>query len=478
MTKRKTTKAATKKVPPQAQEFVEAKPVQTPGSPRLSMGFLSDEQASVLNDYIRLYVGAAAPFPTDGSGVYMNRDRILLTQWYLDMAGYDLYDEVERDPQIAGVMMTRKLAVAGLSWRIKPSDEDDERSIEMAKQIEQRIRRIPSFFQDMVQLMDCVGKGFAWSEIIWGIDDDGWVVPFELLNRPQRRLQFDATTRWPKIRTQSNPFYGEPIEDKKHIIHRNAQLHESPFGDPIDQKIYWMWLFKRNVIKFWMQHAESTSSPIPLVKYPADITGEIKTEAMAVAKKIRVGSYGAYPENFSVEFAKADGSKSTGDTFEAFVRFADEQIAKSILGQTLTTEGSGSNGAGSRALGVVHNTVRQDIIEYDARALADTLTHTLVRWMCEFNFVGIRDIPHFEFILDEAADVVALSSAVANLTSAGKIVADEYIENVLGIQLDHEAMEEKKVNAAKLTTQLSGAKPDKEDDDATKGKPKIKQLEE
>ncbi len=427
--------------------------------------YLSNEEASVLTDLVRMYVGNALPYPAPSSGVYLNPDTILQRQTYLDFAGYDLYDQVELDPQVSAVLMTRKLAVAGLQWRIKPAS-DKPRDMRVAEVATEKLLQVPGLFQDLVELLDALGKGFAVSEVIWGVDRDGYVVPNEILNRQQRRFQFDATTRWLKVRKLDNAFYGDPVGPQKFIVHRNSQRYENPFGDALDQRLYWLWLFKRTVTKFWMNHAQSSSAPVPLVKIPAKSLQAVKTEALAVAEQIRSSAYGYIPADWDILWAESKNVATTADTYEKFIRWADEQIAKAVLGQTLTTEGSGSNGSGSRALGAVHNSVRGDIVLYDAKSLADTLSHTLLRWFCDLNFYNLQRYPSFEFVTEDSVDIVRTAQAIATLRNAGYKATREYVEKTMQIPLDEEEPMPKQLMPGQ-TVDENGQLITKDDDDET-----------
>ena len=129
--------------------------------------------------------------------------------------------------------------------------------------------------------MGALGMGYAVSEIIWQIEDGGIFIK-EILNRPQRRFQFDAVDRTLRIRTMEAPYYGLPVPDKKFIVHRCSNQWENPFGDAMLQNIYWMWLFKKTVIKFWMQHLQVGASSIPIVQHPNGASVALKNEALAV----------------------------------------------------------------------------------------------------------------------------------------------------------------------------------------------------
>jgi len=309
---------------------------------------LTLETASILTDYLRQYIGPISQTPTPGSGIFINWDRVLRTQTYQELAWYDMYDEVERDPHISGIMRTLKLATSSLEWRVAPADESG-RSKAIASFVETNLKQMRSFTQDLYELLDAEGKGFAVSEVVWEVDYETRVK--SLLNRPQRRFQFDAVTREPKLRTTANPYYGEDLPPRKFIVHRVSAKYENPFGDALDQSLYWMWLFKRTVIKYWMTHLDVASAPVPFVQHPANANKALKDEALAIASQMRRSGYGRLPDNFKIIWAESQSSAQTAASYEKFQDFCNAEMTKCVLGKVLTTEVSAKGGDGSMALG-------------------------------------------------------------------------------------------------------------------------------
>ncbi len=116
---------------------------------------------------------------------------------------------------------------------------------------------------------------------------------------------------------------------------------------------------------------------------------------------IRLGTdaAGIVPSSTMIEFIEANKTTSI-DLYENFARFADEQISKAVLGQTLTSD----SGGGSYAQSKTHNEVRHDLTAADAKALAVTIRRDIIRPLVEFNFGDGADIPFFEFDCREVED--------------------------------------------------------------------------
>jgi len=403
------------------------------------------ETASILTDYVRQYVGIPSTTPAPGSGIFINWDRVLQFQTYQDLAWYDLYDELERDPHIAGILRSRKLAVAGMPWDVLPGDVDPKAKRKkdgkdlpktpgqtQAEFVKEKLKNIDGFSQDIFELLGAIGKGFAVSEIDWL---PGGVGIAKIWNRPQRRFQFDAVSRTLKLRQIDNPYYGDPVRDKKFIVHRNGSMYENPFGDAVDQSLYWMWLFKKMVLKFWMKYNEVGMASIPIVTHPRTANVDVKNEALSIAEQIRSGAYGRLPADWGILWAEVKSSGMTGESYQKFIEFVNSEMTKCVKGEVLTTEGSGQSGSGSRALGQVHNDVRADITNFDCRGIEGTLNSSIIKWLVDFNFGEQESYPLFKFVPDEPQDKLDESQVVKNLHDAGFSAERDWVEQKFDIEL-------------------------------------------
>ena len=115
----------------------------------------------------------------------------------------------------------------------------------------------------------------------------------------------------------------------------------------------------------------------------------------------------------------------------AFVEYLDAQVSKAVLGQTLTTEMPRSGG--SRAAAQVHEGVRRDILNADAKRLAATLARDLVRPIVELNMGPQRQYPKIELGLPDDSDAKVFAEIVAMLADRGLRVRQKTILDKLGI---------------------------------------------
>ena len=116
----------------------------------------------------------------------------------------------------------------------------------------------------------------------------------------------------------------------------------------------------------------------------------------------------------------------------AMVRWADEAIARAILGQTLSTQAR-STGLGS-GVADMHERVREDIRDADARQVAATLTRDLIAPFAALNF-GIPPgrCPRLVFDTSEPDDIATYAQAIPALAAAGVRIPERWVRQRLGI---------------------------------------------
>jgi phage gp29-like protein len=333
----------------------------------------------------------------------------------------ELFEEMEeKDPHLFAQFQTRKNAVTGLDFEIIPfSDEEQDKII--AEFIQEQIESIENIEDIMTDLLDAIGKGFAVSEIMWGIDA-GHVVVNDIRNRHQKRFFWDGMDDSFKVRTAEHP-EGLTLPESKFILHRYKARSGHPSRAGVLRVVAWMYLFKNYDIKDWISFAEVFGLPLRLGKYQPGASEDEKRALMQALVQIGADAAGIIPDGTSIEFITTEKTSST-DLYERLARYCDEQISKAVLGQTLTSD----SGGGSFAQSKTHNEVRHDLTVADCKALASTLRRDLIRPLCIFNFGEDKRIPNLRFDCEEAGDLTQTANILATLIEkTGLKVPTSYI---------------------------------------------------
>lgn len=319
----------------------------------------------------------------------------------------ELFEEMEeKDPHLFSQLQTRKNAVTGLDFEIV-SFSDDERDKEIAEFVRQEIAGLEDVEDVIMDLLDAIGKGIAFSEIIWDYVD-GRVTIADIKWRHQKKFFWDQDDAL-KVRTVEAP-QGTLLPENKFVIHRYKARsgHASRAG--VLRVIAWMYLFKNYDLKDWVSFCEIFGMPLRLGKYNPSASEEDKQALMRALVQIGSDAAGIIPDGTEIDFKESNKATSI-NVYESLARYCDEQISKAVLGQTLTSD----SGGGSFAQSKTHNDVRHDLTVADCKALGATLRRDLIRPLVYFNFGESHRIPHLRFDCEEADDLTAAADIYAKL---------------------------------------------------------------
>lgn len=119
-------------------------------------------------------------------------------------------------------------------------------------------------------------------------------------------------------------------------------------------------------------------------------------------------------DDFDFEYVTPN-SQGIMDTFVKSIEAADKAKSTLILGQTLTTDASTS---GNRALGDIHNQVKQQILQADGDGLAGAIRSQILTWWAKYNFGSASLAPRPQWIAALPADLAAKAATMSALAKA------------------------------------------------------------
>lgn len=128
----------------------------------------------------------------------------------------------------------------------------------------------------------------------------------------------------------------------------------------------------------------------------------------------------------SVEIQTANTNGNASQTFETFDKNLERRIQKVILGQTLT---SGTDGAGSRALGDVHLEVQNSKYKADVRMIMPTI-QAIINALCDIN--GWER--HRVIIGEEKSLEEPKADRDVKLKNAGAVLTPQYFKREYGLE--------------------------------------------
>jgi hypothetical protein len=191
--------------------------------------------------------------------------------------------------------------------------------------------------------------------------------------------------------------------------------------------LFWPNFFKRNGVKFWLKFVERFASPKPTGKYPVGASPQQIKQLQEALIALSEDNEVAIPEGMLIEYLEA-AQTGTIDSYESLCSFMDAQISRAVLGETGTTDQSGSGG--SRARDEVGNEVRLEI----AKSVADSLSFTfnrLAAWITEYNVPGAI-APKIWRSFDEQEDLNGRSARDKTLFDLGYRLNQETVTSIYG----------------------------------------------
>lgn len=309
------------------------------------------------------------------------------------MEFYDLLQE--RDPQLNGLVVSRKNAVAGKPLSIQPLDLD-EKSKSLAEFIQYCIRRISNLQKAIYHLLDGVYRGVSVCEIRWGYDETNNIyLPIELVPIHGKKIGFDINFE-PMFYDPWNPELNyKKLSDypNKFIVHIPSINVIYPTLDGLFRPAALYSFAKSKALAYWLNGAERFAIPTIYAKVPKQTPQDIMIDLRRSLNMLTSAGVAVFKGDTEIN-TLTSGMAGGDQVWLGLARYCDAQITKLICGGTLTVE---AGNAGSYALGEVHERVRQDLLEGDGEAICRTLERDLFAAIVRMN----------KHILDESAAIPA-----------------------------------------------------------------------
>jgi len=325
-------------------------------------------------------------------------------------------DMEERDTHIAAEMGKRRLAVMGLDWDIVPPRAASAAETHAAAWAKDVLLDAVVPLEDLIlALMEGVGHGFAAVELVWRQEGREWLPEF--LPRPQEWFRLDRLRR--EIRLDDASAEGAPLQPFGWALHTHGTPKTGYLGRAgLHRALVWPFLYKAYALGDFAQFLETYGLPIVVGKYHQGASADEKASLLRAVTALGHDARAIMPADMALEIQKvaADGG---GTPHLALMDWCERAISKAILGGTLT---SGTEANGNRALGEVHNDIRRDLRDADARQIAGTITRDLIYPLIALNLGGIaslRRCPRLVFDSGEVEDLFKMAEALPKLVQAG-----------------------------------------------------------
>ncbi|MGH8530636.1 MAG: DUF935 domain-containing protein, partial [Nevskiales bacterium] len=259
------------------------------------------------------------------------------------------------------------------------------------------------------------GKGYANLEIEWQRLGKLWM-PKCIEHRPASWFMVPQESQNElRLRDPAKP-EGEPLQPLGWISH----VHKAKAGyigrAGLHRCLSWPYLFKNFSVRDLAEFLEIYGLPLRLGKYQAGASDTEKSTLLRAVMQIGHSAAGIIPHGMEIDFKEA--AKGGSEPFGWMVDWCERTQSKAILGATLTAQAD--RGSNTNALGNVHNEVRHDIRDADAKQCARTLTRDLCYPLAALNHsIEPGRGPQLKFDTQEADDLKLFAESIPNLVDVG-----------------------------------------------------------
>ncbi|WP_265535393.1 DUF935 domain-containing protein [Pseudomonas saponiphila] len=332
----------------------------------------------------------------------------------------------ERDPHYASVLGTRKLAVAGLNIRIEAATDEAE-DVRRADALREVVEA-PEFGELQSEAVDALGKSYSVSEIIWDRSGKVWT-PERFEPRDQRFFQFDRETgRQLRLLDEADPVNGIELAPYKFIVHYPRIRSGLPIRGGLARVAAVAYMCKAWTWKDWMGFADIYGIPMRVGRYGPNASKDDISTLMAAVANLGSDAAAVIPDSMRIDFTQAANVAGAGEFFKGLAEWWDKQVSKAVVGQTMSAD----DGA-SLAQAQVHNEVRLDLLEADAKALSNTLNRQFVRPFCDLNFAPGRKYPRLIVDVPKPENIKLLIDALDKLVPLGLEVEQSVVMDKLNL---------------------------------------------
>jgi phage gp29-like protein len=346
-----------------------------------------------------------------------------------------LFEQMEeKDAHLFSVASTRRLALTGLDWEIvswaelRPT-KDRAAADAAARYCREVLGDMETFDSALVHLSQAVGRNLAVAELVWE-EVNGELVLSSIVPVDFTRLVFNDEGEL-RILTESEPADGIPLVPNKFVVHTPHNVSGHPSRGGLLRATALAFLGKQYAVKDWMIYAEVFGMPVRVGKYDPKATEAEKRELLEMLRNMGAEAAGVFSKSVSLEFLDANRG-TPPPPYESMVNFFNREMSKAWLGQTLTTDATGS--PGSFAVAKIHEQVRQDLREDDIRKEGEMVRREILKPLVRLKFGEAAPVPFFRRRLRGPGNTEGLAKMLAvAVNDLGMSVDRQWAHDALGI---------------------------------------------
>ena len=308
--------------------------------------------------------------------------------------GLATYEEMLCDPLVRSAITVKKLGALAVPWRIEPESDERSRFIRFALD---ELQGSPNTI--LFDALDAIAKGFAVLEKVFRAvmtgEYRGKVILGAVKPKDPALFGFD-TDEFLNLRGLYLHVPGRSevrLPREKFIVYAYNRRYQQPMGESDLRSAYSHWKVKRELIRQWSAHLEKYASPTVLGRFRRGLPEDAQTALLDALERLQRQAAVVHPDD--VEISLLDAGREARSSYLEAIDYHNREIARAILGETLTTDDSRK--VGSLALGKVHLQVLIMQLAGLRRDLQEAvMNEQVIRPLIDLNFGG-GPYPSFHF---------------------------------------------------------------------------------
>lgn len=339
---------------------------------------------------------------------------------------YSLYRETLRDDACMAPFAQRRLAVTKCE-SIVDAGADDPLSKAAADWMREQLQEL-EWDRITDGMLYARWYGHSVAECLFQPDlTEGKVTLADIRVRDRGRFAYANDRGPPFIWSQAQSKWVRLPERKMWCMNTGADHDDSPYGLGLAHYCYWPVFFKRNNIKFWLIFLEKFGMPTAVARMPpgqydnVQQRNKVRAALQAMASETGV----ILPEGTEFEFINAQ--RSGTQDYDAMRAAMDNALAKVIIGQTASQQGTPGKLGNEELQGEVKN----DLVKADADLVCGSFNRTVVAWLTEWNFPGAVP-PKVWRQVEPPEDLSDRAERDAKIFALGYEPTEEYMRETYG----------------------------------------------
>lgn len=331
---------------------------------------------------------------------------------------FQTYRDLKNDSHVWSCIQSRKSGTLNLDYFIDAAYSNSE-IVEFIKEIFDDLD-ISSLISS---ILDTSLYGFQVQEIIWKNDKNGNIIPDKIISKPHELFFIDNSN---EILYKPEPLKDAmKLPDYKFLISRYEADSINPYGTGLLSKCYWYVVFKNSALRFWVNYMEKYGMPLVIGQINRGTDASEMNQLAELLAAMTDNTSIVTPNDINIEI-KEPVRNSSIELFKELIKLCNNEISKTILSETLTTELE----SGSFAAAQTHFRVRREVISADSKLVENTVNQ-LIYYAVKINF-GDLAYPKFRFVINDSDNLNKIDRDT-KLVAAGVKFSKEYWMRTYGI---------------------------------------------